>query len=349
MERRFAASGGANALTVDPRKVSSVEMSSRVAVLIPCYNEAVAIEQTVRGFHEALPDAEIYVCDNNSTDDTRARAAAAGAIVLSETRQGKGNVVRRMLADVEADVYVLTDGDATYDPATAPIMIERLQASSLDMVIGRRVHRDQAAYRSGHVLGNRMLTGFLGLLFGTRFHDILSGYRVFSRRFVKSFPGLSSGFEIETELSVHALNLSLPVEEVDTQYGARPEGSASKLSTYRDGFRILWVMMALFKNERPMAFFSICASLLAALSLVLAFPILVEYAETGLVPRFPTAILCASLMILAFLGVVAGVVLDTVSRGRREIKRLAYLAVPAPGAGAGAAQAEVTPLRSRLP
>jgi glycosyltransferase involved in cell wall biosynthesis len=323
--------------------------AKRVAVLIPCYNEGVTIEQTVRGFQKALPDAEIYVYDNNSKDDTCARAAAAGAIVLSETRQGKGNVVRRMFADVEADIYLLTDGDATYDPATAPLMIEKLKASNLDMVIGRRVHKDAGAYRPGHVLGNRMLTGFLGLLFGTQFHDILSGYRVFSRRFVKSFPVLSSGFEIETELSVHALTLSLPVEEVDTEYGARPEGSASKLSTYRDGFRILSVMLGLFKNERPMAFFSICGALLALLSLILAFPIVVEYAHTGLVPRFPTAILCASLMILAFLSVVAGVILDTVSRGRRELKRLVYLSIPAPGTVAAEVGAEVTPLRSTRP
>jgi len=322
-------------------------MSKRVAVLIPCHNEAVTIEETVRGFHKALPGAEIYVYDNNSKDETRARAAAAGAIVLSETRQGKGNVVRRMFADVEADIYLLTDGDATYDPEAAPLMIDRVVAANLDMVIGRRVHKDDAAYRSGHILGNRMLTWFLGLLFGTRFHDILSGYRVFSRRFVKSFPALSSGFEIETELSVHALTLALPVEEVDTRYGARPAGSASKLSTWRDGLRILSVMLALFKNERPMAFFSICAALLAALSLVLAFPIVVEYAHTGLVPRFPTAILCASLMILAFLSVVAGVILDTVSQGRRELKRLRYLSIPAPGAGAQPVEtSEVTPLRS---
>jgi glycosyltransferase involved in cell wall biosynthesis len=320
----------------------------RVAVLIPCYNEAVTIAETVRGFQKALPGAEVYVYDNNSKDETGARAAAAGAIVMPETRQGKGNVVRRMFADVEADIYLLTDGDATYDPATAPVMIERLQAANLDMVIGRRVHKDQAAYRPGHVLGNRMLTGFLGLLFGMQFHDILSGYRVFSRRFVKSFPVLSSGFEIETELSVHALTLALPVEEVETSYGARPEGSASKLSTWRDGFRILSVMLALFKNERPMAFFTICATLLALLSLGLAFPVVVQYLHTGLVPRFPTAILCASLMILAFLSVVAGVILDTVSRGRREIKRLAYLSIPGP-ANVGrlvAEDAKVTPLRT---
>jgi glycosyltransferase involved in cell wall biosynthesis len=310
----------------------SSENLQRVAVLIPCYNEALTVEKTVRGFRKALPDAEIYVYDNNSKDETRARAAAAGAIVMGESRQGKGNVVRRMFADVDADIYVLTDGDATYDPNTAPLMIERLVDRNLDMVVGRRVHDDHAAYRQGHVLGNRMMTGFLALLFGgQQFNDIFSGYRIFSRRFVKSFPVLSSGFEIETELSVHALTLTLPTDEVETQYVARPPGSASKLNTYRDGFRILSVMLQLFKNERPLAFFMIGALLLALVSLVLALPIVIEFTHTGLVPRFPTAILCASLMTLAFLSTVAGVVLDTVSRGRREMKRLAYLSIPAPG------------------
>jgi glycosyltransferase involved in cell wall biosynthesis len=311
----------------------------QVAVLLPCYNEELTIEATVAGFRRALPDAEIYVYDNNSRDQTRKRAQAAGAIVRGEPRQGKGNVVRRMFADVEADLYLLADGDATYDPDTAPRMIELLTASNLDMVIGRRVHEDQAAYRHGHVLGNRMMTGFLGMLFGAQFSDIFSGYRVFSRRFVKSFPVLSSGFEIETELSVHALHLSLPTAEVDTRYGARPAGSASKLSTYRDGFRILSVMLQLFKNERPLAFFSLCAMLLSAGSIALATPLFLEYARTGLVPRFPTAILCASVMVLAFLSVVAGVILDTVSRGRRELKRLSYLAIPAPGVRQNAASA----------
>ncbi len=302
----------------------------RLAVLLPCYNEEVAIEETVRGFRLALPHAEIYVYDNNSRDQTRLRAQAAGAIVRVEPRQGKGNVVRRMFADVEADVYLLADGDATYDPTAAPRMIELLAASSLDMVVGCRVHDEDAAYRPGHVLGNRMMTAFLAVLFGVQFSDVFSGYRVFSRRFVKSFPVLSSGFEIETELSVHSLNLALPVEEIDTRYAARQPGSCSKLNTYRDGFRILSVILQLFKNERPLAFFSICASLLAAASVVLATPILIDFAHTGLVPRFPTAILCASLMVLAFLSVVAGVILDTVSRGRRELKRLAYLSIPGP-------------------
>jgi glycosyltransferase involved in cell wall biosynthesis len=317
-------------------------MPPHVAVLIPCFNEAITVEETVLGFRRVLPHADIYVYDNNSKDDTRARATAAGAIVREETRQGKGNVVRRMFADVEADIYVLTDGDATYDPETAPIMIDKLSTQNLDMVIGRRLHEDDAAYRAGHVLGNRMMTRFLGVLFGTRFSDIFSGYRVFSRRFVKSFPALSSGFEIETELAVHALTLQMPTEEVATPYRARPVGSASKLSTYRDGFRILWTMVGLFKNERPMSFFGIWAAVLAVTSLVLAFPVVMEYAATGLVPRFPTAILCASLMILAFLSAVAGVVLDTVSLGRRELQRIAYLAIPAPAIRSAVPEATLT-------
>lgn len=302
----------------------------RIAVLIPCYNEEVAIGDTVAGFRAALPEAAIYVYDNNSRDRTKERAREAGAIVRTETLQGKGNVVHRMFSDVDADVYVMTDGDATYDATSSPKMVELLIADNLDMVVGRRVHEHAAAYRGGHVLGNRLLTGFLAQLFGQRFTDILSGYRVFSRRFVKSFPALSSGFETETELTVHALTLRLPIAEVETRYFARPEGSVSKLSTYRDGFRILRVMLTLFKNERPVAFFSIAAALFAVLSIGLSIPVVITYWQTGLVPRFPTAILSASLMLLAFLSIVCGLVLDTVTRGRREMKRLAYLQIPAP-------------------
>jgi glycosyltransferase involved in cell wall biosynthesis len=304
----------------------------KVAVLVPCYNEALTVAETVKGFAAALPDATIYVYDNNSSDDTEGRARAAGAVVRHERMQGKGNVVRRMFADVDADVYVLTDGDATYDAQAAPGMIARLCEQNLDMVVGRRVHADQAAYRRGHVLGNRLLTRFLGLLFGTRFTDILSGYRVFSRRFVKSFPSLARGFEVETELTVHALNLGLPVDEVDTIYLARPAGSTSKLNTWRDGWRILRLMVSLFKDERPLAFFSILGAALATVAIVLAVPIFETFLQTGLVPRFPTAILSASIMILAFLSLVCGMILGTVTRGRREMKRLAYLAEPAPGA-----------------
>jgi len=302
----------------------------RTAVLIPCYNEAVAIKDTVAGFREALPEATIYVYDNNSTDDTSARALEAGAVVRSEPLQGKGNVVRRMFADVEADVYVMADGDATYDPGAARRMIALLFEQDLDMVVGRRVHREATAYRAGHVLGNKMLTGFLARLFHQRFADILSGYRVFSRRYVKSFPALSAGFETETELTVHALTLNMPVAEVDTNYFARPVGSASKLNTYRDGVRILLVMLALFKNERPVAFFGLNALLLAIVSVAISIPIFRTYAETGLVPRFPTAILSSAIMLAAFLSLVCGFVLDTVTRGRREMKRLAYLQFRAP-------------------
>ncbi|MEP7051080.1 MAG: glycosyltransferase family 2 protein [Pseudomonadota bacterium] len=304
--------------------------TARVAVLVPCYNEEVAIADTVRGFRAALPSAEIYVYDNNSKDRTMQVAKEAGAIVRSEPLQGKGNVVRRMFSDIDADVYIMIDGDATYDPASANTMIKLLVEHNLDMVVGRRVQTQTEAYRAGHVLGNKMLTGFLAQLFGQRFTDILSGYRTFSRRFVKSFPALSAGFETETELTVHALTLNLPIAEIETKYFARPAGSMSKLSTYRDGFRILRVMLTLFKNERPMAFFGIAASVLALLSVALSVPIVMTFLETGLVPRFPTAILSASIMLLAFLGLVCGLVLDTVTIGRRETKRLAYLQVPAP-------------------
>lgn len=297
-------------------------------MLIPCYNEEVAIGDTVQGFRKALPQATVYVYDNNSKDRTVERARAAGAVVQSETLQGKGNVVRRMFSDIDADVYVMADGDATYDAASAQKMIDLLCSQNLDMVVGRRVHTEAEAYRAGHVLGNKMLTGFLALLFGQRFSDILSGYRVFSRRYVKSFPALATGFETETELTVHALTLCLPIAEVETPYYSRPEGSVSKLSTYRDGFRILRVIIALFKNERPGLFFGIVAALLAVLSLALAVPIVATYAETGLVPRFPTAILSASIMLMAFLSEACGLILDTVTRGRREMKRLAYLQIP---------------------
>jgi glycosyltransferase involved in cell wall biosynthesis len=310
----------------------------RVAVLIPCFNEAQTVADTVAGFRAALPRAVIYVYDNNSTDDTAARARAAGAILRHEPMQGKGNVVRRMFADIDADVYVLVDGDATYDAAAAPRLVDRLVDERLDMVVGRRVHEGEGAYRRGHVLGNRVLTRFLALLFAPRFTDILSGYRVFSRRFVKSFPALTHGFEIETELTVHALNLGLPVAELDTTYLARPAGSTSKLHTWRDGFRILRLMLVLWKNERPLAFFSLAALALAVLAVGLAVPVLRTYVETGLVPRFPTAILSASIMILAFLAFVCGLILDTVTRGRREVKRLAYLAEPPPEAETGGAE-----------
>lgn len=302
----------------------------RIAVLLPCYNEEAAIEQTVAGFRAALPDAAIYVYDNNSTDRTSEVAAAAGAIVRGERMQGKGNVVRRMFADIEADVYVMADGDATYDAAAAPILIQRLLEEQLDMVVGARKSEVEAAYRRGHRFGNRLLTGILARIFGRTFSDILSGYRVFSRRFVKSFPALSSGFEIETEISVHALELAMPVAEVVTAYGARPEGSESKLSTYRDGWRIVRTIGHLFRIERPVLFYGGFGLAVAIAALVLAVPLAITYAKTGLVPRFPTAILVTGLMIVAAMSFMCGLILDTVVRGRREVRRLAYLALSAP-------------------
>jgi glycosyltransferase involved in cell wall biosynthesis len=303
----------------------------RIAVLLPCYNEEAAIAQTVADFRAALPGAEIYVFDNNSHDRTADIARAAGAIVRTEKMQGKGHVVRRMFADIEADVYVMADGDATYEAAAAPGLVERLVDENLDMVVGARKSEVEAAYRRGHRFGNAMLTGMLARIFGRTFSDILSGYRIFSRRFVKSFPVLSQGFEIETEISVHALELRMPVAEQITAYAARPEGSESKLNTYRDGWRILNTIIKLFRYERPLAFFGSIATLLAAMALVIAFPLFVTYLETGLVPRFPTAILATGLIILAALNGFCGLILDTVVRGRLEVRRLAYLAYPAPG------------------
>ncbi len=307
------------------------QTSPRIAIILPCYNEAAAIAQTVAGFAAALPGATVYVYDNNSSDDTVAVARAAGAIVRSETMQGKGNVVRRMFADIEADIYVMADGDATYEAAAAPQLVAQLIENSLDMVVGARKSEVEAAYRRGHRLGNRLLTGMLASIFGRTFTDILSGYRVFSRRFVKSFPVLSQGFEIETEISVHALELRMPVAEVVTAYAARPEGSVSKLSTYRDGWRILNTILTLFRYERPMLFFGAIAGLFAALAVGISIPLLITYFETGLVPRFPTAILATGLMILSALNGMCGLILDTVVRGRQEVRRLAYLGFAAPG------------------
>jgi len=305
--------------------------SLRVAVLVPCYNEEVAVATVVRDFRAALPHAAIYVYDNNSRDRTVEVARAAGAIVRGEPLQGKGNVVRRMFADIEADVYVLVDGDATYHAASASTMVDRLVRERLDMVVGCRVDSEQAAYRAGHRLGNALFSGSVARLFGNRFTDILSGYRVFSRRFVKSFPALAKGFEIETELTVHALELRMPIAEMNTPYGARPPGSQSKLSTFRDGFRIMLMMAALYKDERPLQCFSIVFGVLAVVSLLLAVPVIQTYMETGLVPRFPTAILATGIMLLGFLSLTCGFILDTVTHGRRELKRLSYLSIPGPG------------------
>jgi glycosyltransferase involved in cell wall biosynthesis len=307
------------------------ESRYEVAVLVPCYNEERAIAKVVADFRAALPNAAIYVYDNNSTDGTVEAAAQAGAVVRRESHQGKGYVVRRMFNDIEADIYVLVDGDATYDAPSAPAMIDKLVGERLDMVVGSRVDREEAAYRRGHRAGNLMLTGFVAHIFGRAFTDILSGYRVFSRRFVKSFPILSGGFEIETELTVHALELELPVGEVATPYFSRPAGSASKLSTWHDGFRILRTILKLYRAERPLPFFGAFGVALAIMSIGLAIPVFITYVQEGLVPRLPTAMLSTGLMLLAFLSIAVGLILDTVTRGRREAKLIAYLALRAPG------------------
>ena len=300
-------------------------------MLVPCYNEEVAIAKVVKDFRAALPAATIFVFDNNSTDNTAAAARAAGAEVYEEKHQGKGYVVRRMFTDVEADIYVLVDGDATYDAPSAAAMIERLLDHRLDMVVANRVDHEEAAYRAGHRTGNWLLTSFVASVFGSTFNDMLSGYRVFSRRFVKSFPVLSGGFEIETELTIHALELGMAVAEIDTPYYARPKGSASKLNTWSDGFRILFTIFKLYRVERPLPFFGAIGLVLAIISIGFAIPVVTTYLETGLVPRLPTAVLATGLMILASLSVAIGLVLDTVTRGRREMKLLAYLAHRAPG------------------
>jgi glycosyltransferase involved in cell wall biosynthesis len=304
--------------------------SPKIAVLLPCYNEEAAIGATVAGFREALPGATVYVYDNNSSDRTREAAAAAGAVVRTERQQGKGHVVRRMFADVDADVYVIADGDLTYDPKAAPAMVDLLLAEQLDMIVGTRRHEKKDAYRRGHAIGNRLFTGLLAGLFGRSFSDIFSGYRVFSRRFVKSFPVLSSGFEIETEISVHALELRMPVGEVETAYAARLEGSQSKLSTYSDGWRILKTIVTLYRVERPVLFYGAIGALLLALALILSVPLVMTYLHTGLVPRLPTAILVTGMTIVAVLCVFTGLILDTVTRGRREVRRLHYLALAGP-------------------
>ena len=311
-----------------PAPAGSFPEALRLAVLVPCYNEEAAIGAVVRDFRRALPSATIYVYDNNSSDRTREAAREAGAVVRGETLQGKGYVVRRMFADIEADVYVLVDGDDTYHAASAPALVRRLLDERLDMVNGARVTEIKAAYRPGHRFGNLLLTSMVARIFGNRIGDMLSGYRVFSRRFVKSFPALSGGFEIETELTVHALELAMPVAEVATPYKDRPEGSVSKLRTFRDGWRILGTIMLLVKEERPLPFFSALFALLALAAALLIGPVVATYLQTGLVPRFPTAILAMGLMLLGFLSLTCGLILDTVTRGRQELKRLHYLSIP---------------------
>ncbi|MUI14436.1 glycosyltransferase [Massilia dura] len=300
----------------------------RVAVLVPCYNEALTVAAIVRDFNKFLPQAVVYVFDNNSTDDTIRIAREAGAVVRAVPLQGKGNVIRRMFADVEADVYVMVDGDDTYDASVAQQLIDKLLDDGLDMVVGKRVAEEQEAYRFGHRFGNRLLTGCVATVFGNTFSDMLSGYRVFSRRYVKSFAAHAAGFETETELTVHALELRMPVAEVDTVYKSRPEGSVSKLSTYKDGIRILWMIIRLYKNERPLYFFALGALVTALIALGLAIPLVNTYMHTGLVPRLPTALLCVGLGLLSGLLLTCGMVLDTVTKGRVEQKRFAYLAIP---------------------
>jgi len=301
-------------------------------VIVPCYNEAAAIAKVVRDFRASLPNATVYVYDNNSTDDTGAIAAAAGAEVRRETRRGKGNVVRRMFTDVEADIYLMVDGDDTYDAAVAPKLVEKLVEENLDMLVGRRVETHQAAYRMGHRLGNRVLTGLVAWLFGSQIDDMLSGYRVFSRRFVKSFPSFSREFEIETELTVHAMQMKMALAEVETNYKERPPGSVSKLRTFRDGWRILVTIINLMRNERPLLFFSLIGLLFFVLGFVLALPVFLEYLDTGYVRRFPTAILSFSLGITTVVCIATGLILDLVAHVRREAKRIAYLRYAAPRA-----------------
>lgn len=302
----------------------------KIAVLVPCYNEEAAIAKVVADFRAALPSATIYVYDNNSRDGTMARAREAGAVVRRETRQGKGNVVRRMLADIEAEVYVLVDGDDTYDAASAGAMVAKLVAEGADLLTAKRIHTAASAYRPGHVIGNRLLTGLTATLFNVPLSDMLSGYRVFSRRFVKSFPFTAQGFAIETELTIHAVRLLMPMTEMDTAYKERPVGSVSKLNTWRDGFNILSTIFYLMREERPLLFFSAIAIVLAAASLLIGAPVVAEFVQTGQVPRLPTAVLATGLMVIAFLALTAGMILDTVTRGRWEAKRMAYLTHPGP-------------------
>jgi hypothetical protein len=318
-----------------------------IAVLVPCHNEAASIAQVVADFVASIPGATVYVCDNNSSDRTVELAQAAGAVVRHEPMQGKGNVVRRMFADVAADVYILVDGDNTYETAAAPEMVRRLVDNQLDMVTATRVTDQEAAYRRGHRSGNALLTGIVRWIFGNRITDMLSGYRVFSRRFVKSFPALASGFETETEFTIHALELRMPIGEIATRYRERPPGSTSKLRTYSDGARILFTILKLVKEERPLQFFGVFGMVLLAGGIALGLPVVIEYFHTGLVPRLPTAVLATGLVLLSFLSCAAGLILDSVARGRKEFKRLIYLGHPPPGARLPARHASIgSPLPS---
>jgi len=313
-----------------PGQSKMTQPETRIAVLIPCYNEEATIATVVRDFRASLPSATLYVYDNNSNDATASRAREAGAFVRGETRQGKGHVVRRMFADVEADIYVLVDGDDTYDAEAAPALIGKLIDEGLDIVSGKREATGSGAYRTGHVLGNRLLTGLTSLMFGIKVADMLTGYRIMSRRFVKSFPSAAAGFGIETELTVHAVRMKVPMAEVPTRYKERPAGSASKLNTYRDGLRILLTIVGLMRRERPLIFFTAIFAFFALFSFTIGIPVVIEYFQTGLVPRLPTAVLVTGMMMLAFLSLFTGLILDTVTRGRWEIKRMRYLGIPGP-------------------
>jgi glycosyltransferase involved in cell wall biosynthesis len=333
LQKRAADRGVAQEEPIDPRGsralVASATEGLSIAVIIPCYNEEATIKHVVSDFRHHLPDARIYIYDNNSSDQTAEAARDAGAVVRLEPLRGKGNVVRRMFSDIDADIYMMVDGDQTYHAGSAQLMIERLIRDNLDMVVGTRLDSaGKGLFPTGHRWGNTMLTWFVGVLFGKRFRDIFSGYRVLSKRFVKSFPGLSTGFEIETELTIHALALRMPVGEIETPYFERPKGSSSKLATFPDGLKILWTILNLLRELRPMFFFGTIASVLASLAIALAYPLLGTYLETGLVPRFPTAILATGLMILSFLSLTCGVILDNVSSGRWEAKRMKYLSIP---------------------
>ncbi|NBC20415.1 MAG: glycosyltransferase [Alphaproteobacteria bacterium] len=297
----------------------------RIAVTIPCYNEAATIAGVIADFRAALPGADIYVYDNNSGDGTAEIAARAGATVRREARQGKGHVVRRIFADIEADIYVMADGDGTYDASMAPALVELLQKNHVDMVIGTRADVTRDAGREGHALGNRMFNLLYNRIFGREFTDILSGYRVFTRRFVKSFPATSAGFEIETEMSVHASQLGIPCLERPTRYGVRPDDSSSKLKTFRDGFRILGMFALLMKETRPLAFFGLIGAGLMLLALALSAPLFLTYVQTGLVPRFPTAILTTGIAIIGVISAVCGLILDSLARARIEAKRAVFL------------------------
>ncbi len=298
---------------------------TKIAVLIPCYNEEKAIYKVVKDFKSQIPSAEIYVYDNNSKDNTALEAARAGAVVRFESRQGKGHVVRSMFANIEADIYLMVDGDGTYDCLRAHELVDTLLKNQLDMVIGTRVEKTETAHRAGHKFGNQLFNFALKVLFQSNFKDIFSGYRAFSRRMVKSFPAISNGFDIETELSVFALNLKLPVKEIETDFFDRIAGTQSKLSTFKDGFKIGLRMLSLFKDFRPFLLFSLISVTLISSGLYLGIRVIQEFLATGYVYRIPSAVLCVGFLVLGFLSFACGLILDSISNQRRENLRLHYL------------------------